>query len=128
MGWTKIGSKCVKYGWQDDGPGEKYLKEVCQSASARLFEPRTEEEYNNIIDFMNKAHNDSESFAIGIRRGHTGMDYLYTSDYRPLQFQPSNWNPSMASENEDCIHVQRNADGDWAWKTVSCNRRNSMVR
>jgi len=127
MGWTKIGSKCVKYGLEHSGPGSKYADEICQSASARLYEPRTEEQYNNIIDFMNKAHNDSESFALGIRRADS--DYLYLSDYKTLQFQPSDWNPSMASRNEDCIHVQRRwAGGAWAWKAVSCNHRNTLVR
>merc|ERR1712079_599665 len=98
-------------------------KSMCQSIGAKLWEPQTLFENNEVVTKGN-VNNVYEMFWIGVQKNHEG--WQYTSTKIPIQYE--NWFPEQPNHDGLCVALQFEPSGQdpnhsnfGKWDDYDCN-------
>ena len=120
--WKQIGDKIYKVGKEEKSFDDAVSQ--CKLIGGKLFEPKTEKENNDVIEFFEPLFEDSTSlsFWLGIydkdNLGQEG-EFRYKSDEGKLTYE--NWRSGEPNnlEKEHCASVDIHENG--RWNDITCD-------
>ena len=122
--WEKINGHA--YHFDNEKKSHSEAKATCQSIGGKLFEPKSEKAYNEVIALA-KAKGIS-NFWLGIHDISNEGKFIYDSDGKDLVW--TNWNtgePNNWRNGEDCVRSDDRSAGKYKWNDDKCDSKYSII-